>query len=291
MQEMSETADQIARLDFSARCRRSRCREMDDLGLSLNEMADRLQDYTGKLQTANAQLKQDIAEKERAEAARKRLIAGLSHDLKTPIALISGYAEGLSSGMARTPEQVAEYCGVIGEESDRMSALISRMLELSRLESGAVRPEPERFDLSELLDGLAGLFRVEIGKADIALEKDFPPECMVCTDAGAAEQVLTNYVQNAVAHMGEGRRLRIAIRDAGPRWRAEVFNSAPPFSEEERQSIWETFYRGEGSRRRKNGESGLGLAIVRGNMELLNLPYGVRNEADGVVFFAEFPKG
>ncbi|MEA4964374.1 MAG: HAMP domain-containing sensor histidine kinase [Oscillospiraceae bacterium] len=287
LRQMAAAADRIAGLDFSGRCQNSRCRELNELGGGLNAMSDKLQDYTGQLVSANERLKADIAERERAEAARKRLIAGLSHDLKTPIALISGYADGLQAGMAKTEAQRKEYCAVIGEESDRMAEILGKMLALSRLECGAIRPEPEVFDLSELLRGLCGLFRVEMGKAGIMLETDIPDSTPVETDYTAAEQVLTNYLQNAVYHMGEGKRLRVSVRETETGAEAAVYNSAPPIADTE--ALWEPFYRGESSRQRKHGETGLGLSIVRGNMDLLSLPYGVRNLEGGVEFYAVFP--
>lgn len=287
LRQMARAADQIAGLDFSGRCSGSRCRELEELGGSLNQMSDRLQDYTGQLVAANDQLKRDIAEKERIEAARKRLIAGLSHDLKTPIALIGGYAEGLQAGMAKTKQDRDEYCQVICEESERMADILARMLELSRLESGAVEPQPEVFDLAEVLRSLCGLFRVETEKADITLNMVLPNQSLVETDYAAAEQVLLNFLQNAVYHMGEGRQLRVCLQPVAQGVEAAVFNSALPL--EDAAAIWEPFYRGEQSRQRKNGEMGLGLSIVKGNMELLGLPYGVRNVPGGVEFYAVFP--
>ena len=115
-------------------------------------MSDQLQSALSQLRQANAQLQDDIRAIERSESAMKHLIGNLSHDLKTPLALISGYAEGLSAGMAKTPDQQQEYCGIILDETERMRQIITRMLQLSQLESGQVQLELERFDIARLLE-------------------------------------------------------------------------------------------------------------------------------------------
>ncbi len=291
MEHIAGAAQRIAERDFSHRCDDSYINEIGELAQSVNTMSDQLQRYTEELQTANEQLKADIAEIDRVQRARKDLVNNISHDLKTPIALISGYADGLASGMARTPEQVREYCDVIMDESDRMLSMIQRMLQLSRLESGNVNLSMEELCLSELLDDLLGSFRVEIDRAGIALECDYEPGLYVFSDFVSVEQSLLNYIQNAVSHMGEGKQLRISVAKAQRgRLRVSVFNSAEPFPPEEIAELWDTFYRGEKSRKRIGNRSGLGLAIVKGNMQLLGERYGVENAPDGVTFWLELPE-
>jgi signal transduction histidine kinase len=225
---------------------------------------------------------------EKSEQARKSLVSNISHDLKTPIALISGYADGLRVGMAKTEDQMREYCDVISDETDRMMEMICQMLEVSRLESGTVQLTVDDFDLSEELDGILTSFRVEIERRGIQLTRDYPESVYIRSDALSVEQVLINYIQNAVSHMGEGNRMAVTVTGSEV-LRVTVFNSADPIPEEDLERIWDTFYRGEKSRTRASRQSGLGLAIVRGNMELLGLSYGVDNVEGGVEFWAEFP--
>ncbi len=291
IEQMTTAAKRIAARDFSQRCDDSDCIEISTLAQSVNTMSDQLQLYTGELQAANERLKADIAAIERGQRARKDLVANISHDLKTPIALISGYADGLASGMAKTPAQVREYCDVIIDETERMQSMLQRMLQLSRIESGGVVLTMEEFCLSDLLDDLLGLFRVEIERAGIKVERDYAPGLYVVSDYISAEQALTNYLQNAVQHIGTERQLRISVHSKPDgRLRVTVFNSAEPFSEEERAELWDSFYRGEKSRKRAGNRSGLGLAIVKGNMELLGEPFGVDNAPGGVAFWLELPE-
>ena len=292
IEHITAAAQRIAERDFSQRCDDSYINEIGELAQSINTMSDQLQRYTEELQTANEQLKADIAAIDRVQRARKDLVNNISHDLKTPIALISGYADGLASGMARTPEQVREYCDVIMDESDRMLSMIQRMLQLSRLESGSVTLSPETLCLSDLLDDLLGSFRVEIERAGISLVCDYGPGLYVVSDYVSVEQSLLNYVHNAISHMGEGKQMRVSVTKAPKcRLRISVFNSADPFPAEEITELWDTFYRGEKSRKRIGDRSGLGLAIVKGNMQLLGERFGVENMPGGVEFWLELPEG
>lgn len=286
--EMTTVSRQIADHDFSQRCDGGTITEMHDLAGSINLISDQMQDYIRELEEANAQLKADLEKVEKSELARKSLVSNISHDLKTPIALISGYADGLRAGMAKTDEQVREYCDVISDETDRMMDMICEMLEVSRLESGTVQLNMDDFDLIEELDGILSSFRMEIERRGITLSRDYPESAYIYSDAVCVEQVLMNYIQNAVSHMGEGRQMRVTVTGREIR-RVTIYNSSPPIPDEDLERIWDTFYRGEKSRTRASHQSGLGLAIVRGNMELLDMQYGVRNVAGGVEFWAEFP--
>ena len=290
MTQITSIADQIAHLDFSQKCQSDLGGEIGVMANSVNTMSDFMQDYIGRLQAANDQLKKDIQLQQEQVEARKNLVSNLSHDLKTPIGLISGYADGLRSGMAKTPEEVKEYCDVICDESDRMMSMILRMMELFRLESGTVEMVPEEFDLSDLLDYVTEIFNIEIEKEQIDFRKDYPDGLYILADYFSVEQVITNYMQNAVSHMGDGKQLRVNVEEKPDRYRVNVFNSAGPIPQEEQGRIWDSFYRLDKSRTRSRRESGLGLSIVRSNMELLGGAYGVENVNGGVVFWAEFPR-
>ena len=289
LEEMSHVASKIEQLDFSARCPEGSGNELGQLAGSINAMSDTMQQYIAQLEQANDQLRQDIQEKERIETARRTLIDNLSHDLKTPLAIISGYAEGLSSGMAKTPQAYREYCDVIEDETQRMREMLSRMLAFSQLESGAVELEPEVFSLSDLLDDLTAMFAQRAESSGIRMTLSCPPDQYVFCDFVAAEQSLTNYLQNAISHLSGEKRIEVSASVRDDRVRVEVFNTASPIPEEEQPRLWESFYRMEKSRRRQGGESGLGLAIVRSNMELMGMPYGMKNAEDGVVFWLELP--
>lgn len=290
IEQMTEAAQRMARRDFSLRCDDGFANEIGSLARSINSMSDQLQRYTGELQAANEKLKEDIDVVRRTQISRRNLISNISHDVKTPLALISGYAAGLASGMADTPEKMREYCEVIIDESDRMLVMLDRMLQLSRVESGGVELNIESFCLTDLIDDLLEENRAEIERVGIHLTREYAPDICVRSDYVCSEQVLRNYIQNAVQHMGAGLAMRVRVTpSASGRVRVAVFNSARPFDGEDLAELWDSFYRGEKSRKRAGCQSGLGLAIVRGNMELLGEQYGVENVPGGVEFFMELP--
>lgn len=288
--QITNIANQIAHLDFSQKCDVDMGGEIGVMAESVNTMSDFMQTYIAQLQEANEQLKADIQQKKEQEEARKNLVSNLSHDLKTPIGLIAGYADGLRQGMAKTEDEVREYCDVICDESDRMMTMILKMMELFRLESGTVQLEPEEFDLAELLHYVVEIFDLEIERAGLEFSAEFGEDLHVKTDYFSAEQVLLNYVQNAISHINGGNRLRLWVTEGEDCYRVQVFNSSAPIPAEELPRLWDSFYRLDKSRGRSGRESGLGLSIVKSNMELLGGGYGVENAEGGVVFWAEFPK-
>lgn len=283
--DIVQAAGKIAELDFSGRCEPSPVRELDELSSSINTMADRLQSSVAELQSANEQLQQELEDRTRQQKENTELLANLSHDLKTPIAIISGYAEGLQEGVARTPEQQEKYYGMILTESEHMSRIVSRMLASTRLESDDVPLVVEDFDLAVMLDEALGLFQREIQRLGLRVETDYGRPLMAHTDYESIRQSVVNYVQNAVYHINNGKLIRVSVKPEGDLLRLSVVNSSAPLREEEQARIWDKLYRGDYARQRSHGEAGLGLAIVRGNMERLGLAYGCRNLDGGLVEF------
>ena len=288
--QITDIANKIAHLDFSERCDVNTNDEIGDMAVSINTMSDFMQTHIQQLEQANQLLKEDMHLRHEQNIARNNLLANLSHDLKTPIGLISGYADGLRSGMAKTDTEIREYCDVIVDESDRMMNLIVRMMELFRLESGSVELQPEEFDLADLLNYIVEIFTIEVDRYGLNFTQDYSDCLYIHEDYFSVEQVLTNYMQNAISHMGQEHELKLYVKDTGSSYRVCVFNSAAPLAEDELSHIWDSFYRGDKSRTRSRRESGLGLSIVRGNMELMGGAYGVRNVPGGIEFMAEFAK-
>ena len=281
--KIAATAAKIAKLDFSRRCPPALTAELNELSQSINAMSDSLEENVNALRDANAQLQTELAERTRQQQITSDLIANLSHDLKTPIAIISGYAEGLQEGVARTPEKQQSYYEMILRESEHMQDIVSRILSLGRMESGETPIVLEDFDESFQLE-------LERGKLDLALAA--PKPCMVRSDYTCTRQSLQNYIQNAVYHINEGNRIRVFVEDGKERVRVRVTNSSAPIPEDEARKLWDKLYRRDVSRQRHNGEMGLGLSIVKGNMERLGNAYGFENDPffPGVSFWLELPK-
>lgn len=289
---ITDTAAQIAELDFSRRCPPALTLELDALSQSINSMADSLENNVRALREANRQLQAELAERIRQQQISSELMANLSHDLKTPIAIISGYAEGLREGVARTPEKQNTYYDMILRESEHMQVIVSRMLALGRMESGETPIQPEDFDLTLMLDEIIDSFQRVLEREGLELKREGYRPCMVHTDYSCVRQSLQNYIQNAIYHINQGNRIRVRLEPLEHSVRVRVTNSSAPIPEEKARRLWDKLYRGDSSRQRHNGEVGLGLAIVKGNMERLGHPYGFENDPDfpGVCFWLELPK-
>ena len=283
--ELTVQSQKMARLDFDARYVSRAGNEIDVLGRNFNHMSARLEQTISELKTANNELKKDIADKIEINEKRKEFLDNVSHELKTPIALIQGYAEGLKMGINDDPESTEFYCDVIIDEAARMNTLVQSLLALSRLESGRDVPVMERVDLTQLVRGVMGTMTLMTEQAGATIRFETETPVYVWTDEFKTEQVVTNYLSNAVHHVNEGGRIEIRFQEEGPRIRVGVFNSGGSIPEEELDKVWTKFYKVDKSHSRDYGGTGIGLSIVKAIMESMHQEYGVKNCEDGVEFW------
>ncbi len=288
--QMTRVARDLAALDFSARCETGARDEIGLLGQSVNTMADALQEYIGRMHRANEALTEDVRERIRMQEAQKELISNISHELKTPLSLMMGYAEGLRAGMAVDGATRRDYCDVIVDEGQRMNRLIAELLDLFKLQSGRTPPVPVPFDVGELAEGLARRFGLPAAERGLKLTNAVPQGVTVTADPDAAEQVLRNYLQNALRHAARGGLVELSCADAGDRVRISVYNDGASIPDEHLPRLWDSFFRGDAARGREHGQAGLGLAIVKAQMERQGLGYGAENRIGGVVFWMELKK-
>lgn len=289
IKELSRVADSMSRLNFSDRYTGKRDDELGDLGRSINTMSAALESAISELKSANLQLMNDNEQKTRQNEARRAFIANVSHELKTPISLIQTYAEGLKEDIAAGAENRDFYCEVITDEANKMSVLIKKMTMLMQLEAGNEQITIERFDISELLYGLLQKNQPRFEEKDVAVTPPPPYPVYVWADEFLMENVLSNYLSNALNHVPPHGRIILHIRpcDEKKRVRISVFNSGNPIPKEELPRIWESFYKVDKARTRAYGGTGIGLSVVAAIMSAHHMPYGVINHDDGVEFFIE----
>ncbi len=282
---LTTISERMSNLDFEARYAGEATDEIGVLGHSMNTLSSRLKDAIGELKTANLQLQRDIEEKIQIDEMRKEFIANVSHELKTPIALIQGYAEGLSEGMAEDKESRDYYCEVIVDEAQKMNRMVKQLLTLSALESGKDVVVMERFDIAELIRGL--LASVHILTEQAGVETVFVQEgpCYVWADEFKIEEVVTNYLSNALNHVHSGGEIQVSLRQQQGRIRVGVFNTGSPIPQEDLPNLWTKFYKVDKARTRAYGGSGIGLSIVKAIMHSHQQPFGVENREDGVEFW------
>lgn len=292
IRSLSAIAQGISRLDFSRRYTGRGQDELADLGNSLNAMSATLEHTIGELQSANEALSRDVERKTKQNEARRAFISNVSHELKTPIALIQTYAEGLREDIADGAVNRDYYCEVIEDESQKMSLMIKKMTLLMQLEDGSEELEYERFDVCELLRNLMEKNAVLLAEKQAALLPPPDRPVMVRADQFLIEHVLTNYLTNAIHHVSPGGRISAYFqRTDENRVRISVYNTGALIPEEDLERIWESFYKVDKARTRAYGGTGIGLSVVSAIMKAHHMPYGVFNrqsaEETGVEFYLE----
>ncbi len=284
--KMSHVARRMARLDFDVKAPDDRTDEIGELGHSMNELSSQLEDTISELKTANASLAQDIQEKERIEEMRSEFLSHVSHELKTPLALIQGYAEGLKDSVNDDPESREFYCDVITDEATKMNTLIMQLLNLNELEFGNQPLNIVRFDVKEQIHGILQANSILMEQKHVKLESPDDEPVYVWADAFKMSEVFTNYLSNAIHYVKDGGVIRVTVEKLEQEIiRVSVFNEGNPISEEAVEKVFVKFYKEDAARTRSYGGSGIGLSIVEAIQKSHGRDYGVYNVADGVVFY------
>lgn len=285
--QLAEISQRMTNLDFDAKFRSKGENEIDFLGEHMNQMSETLERTISELKSANNQLKIDIEKKEQIDEMRKEFISNVSHELKTPIALIQGYAEGLQECINEDAESREFYCDVIMDEADKMNRMVKNLLTLNQLESGNEQVVFERFDVVELIQGVINATAILREQEGIALTFEAKEPMYVWADEFKTEQVLTNYISNAIHYAANEKRIVITITKKEDIVRIGVFNSGNPIPEPEIEHIWEKFYKVDKARTREYGGNGIGLSIVKAIMDSFHRECGVKNYENGVEFWFE----
>lgn len=285
--QLAEISKRMTNLDFEAKFHSRGENEIDFLGEHMNQMSETLEKTISELKSANNQLKIDIEKKEQIDEMRKEFISNVSHELKTPIALIQGYAEGLQECINDDAESREFYCDVIMDEAEKMNRMVKNLLTLNQLESGNEQVVFERFDIVELIQGVINATAILREQNGIDLTFQIEEPMYVWADEFKTEQVLTNYISNAIHYASGEKRIVITVKNIEGIVRISVFNTGAPIPESEVEHIWEKFYKVDKARTREYGGNGIGLSIVKAIMESFHRDCGVINYEDGVEFWFE----
>lgn len=285
--QLAEISRKMTNLDFDAKFHSRGENEIDFLGEHMNQMSETLEKTISELKSANNQLKIDIKKKEQVDEMRKEFISNVSHELKTPIALIQGYAEGLQECINDDPESREFYCEVIMDEAEKMNLMVKNLLTLNQLESGNDQVVFERFDITELIQGVINATAILREQNGIELIFEEKKPMYVWADEFKTEQVLTNYISNAIHYASGEKKIVITVAKKEDIVRIGVFNTGNPIPESEVEHIWEKFYKVDKARTREYGGNGIGLSIVKAIMDSFHRECGVINYEYGVEFWFE----
>ncbi|MGN0948859.1 MAG: sensor histidine kinase [Megasphaera sp.] len=291
--ELKNLAVAMAHLDFSKKWKGNWNDEIGELGDSINTLSNQLNVALTALQQSNTELQKQLDKAKEVEHMRKSFLSAVSHELKTPLAIIQGYAEGLDTLDIDEATQ-RRYCSVIRSETQKMDKLVKDLLNLSRLETGSFKLEETVFDFTALVADSQDRFAKAIADKGIHVEWNFPAEMNVYGDPERISTVLTNFMSNAIDYTAKGKHIRVFAENLGERYRISVYNEGSHIEEKYQQRIWEPFYKIDSSRARSPqrifGGHGLGLGTVAALVKLHGETYGVRNEPDGVTFWFTIKK-
>lgn len=286
---VNQVTKKMAQLDFSERCPKSTINEINELGKSINHLSSALDMSLVDLRKKNKQLQLDIYNEQQLDKAKNEFISNASHELKTPISIIQGYAEGLKVGIT-DGDDIEEYCDIIMEEAQKMNSLVLKLLEMCQYESGGHKMKKENFNISYATESLLNP-RIKLLKEEgITLCLNINPEYNGYADISSIDTVINNYVSNAVSHVSGTMLILICCKDIGNKYRFSVYNSGKNISNDDIGRIWDSFYRADKAHSRAAGRFGLGLSFVKSIQELHGNDYGVINRPDGVEFWIDIDK-
>ena len=290
IEKLNEITKRISELDFSHKYEvNDSDDELNNLGKNINTMSETLEKTITQLRMSNIELEKDIEEKSKTDEMRKQFISDVSHELKTPIALIQGYAEGLVENVTEDEESRKFYAEVILDESNKMDILVKKLLELMKLEYGKMTFNLTRFNISELIGELIRKNKKLLEEKNITIHFDNEPYYIIA-DEFYIEQVVNNYFTNALKNVAEvegKKEIIISYQKEDAKLRVKVFNTGENIEEENLNRIWNRFYKVDTSRNRESGGTGIGLSLVRAIMQNTHNKYGVENKENGVEFYFE----
>lgn len=285
--ELARISERMARLDFDAKYSGKSRNEIALLGNNINELSYTLEATISELKTANNELQKDIEKKNEIDEMRKEFLSNVSHELKTPIALIQGYAEGLKEEINDDAESREFYCDVIIDEAAKMNNMVKKLLTLNQLEFGNDLVSLERFDIAALIQNYIQSAEILTKQKEITVRFEILPPIYVWADEFKTEEVFANYFSNAMNHAAGERIIDVRLVRKENKVRISVFNTGEPIPSESVPHLWEKFYKVDKARTREYGGNGVGLSIVKAIMNSMNQGYGVINYDNGVEFWFE----
>ena len=283
---ITSAANKMANMDFDVKLDVKREDELGILSNSLNTLSVELETSLNELTHANNQLKLDYEEEKKQEKVRKEFVANVSHELKTPLGIVKGFAEGIKDGIKE--EKREYYIEVILDEIRKMDSLVMEMLRLSKFDAEAITFNKKDFDLRDMIISVVRIFNKSLD--DKNLKIDIMGELNVVNgDKDKLEQVLINLIGNAIKYCNDKSTIIIKGELYKDKNIISVENDCKPFTDEEKEKIWDRFYKTDKSHNRDQGGIGLGLSITKAILEGHGCEYGVENTETGVRFYFSVP--
>ena len=285
---INDKTKSIINMDFGETCPPFKIKEIHELGSNINSLSASLSSALGELQNENRRLEMDIEMKRRMEKTMRSFMANVSHELKTPISIIQGYAEGMKFGIGC--DSTEEFCDIIIEESDKMNNLVCRLMEYLQYGNENYRVNKITFNIASFIRECVDLRSHRIKEADADITVDIDERLYGYGDTELLSNVFNNYLSNALSHLDYEKKIVITSKDMGSCCRISVFNTGRQIPGSDIENIWQSFYRADKSHSRAEGRFGLGLSIVAKLQDLHGQRYGVMNRENGVEFWFDIEK-
>lgn len=288
LDEINAVTKNMTKMDFNSSCQHYSIKELDELSRNINALSDSLNITLENLRNKNQQLQKEIEKEHTLTETRKDFIASASHELKTPIAIIQGYAEGLKYGIA--DGKADEYYDIIIDETEKMNTLVLRLLEQTKYDYGGYKVKYTTFNILEAVNKLMHTRIRILEDKDINTIYEIDNNLYTYYDENIFNIVLGNYISNAISHCENEKYIKIICCEKGDVYRISVINSGAPINEEDIENIWNSFYRADKAHSRNSGRFGLGLSIVASLQNNTAHKYGVINHKNSVEFWFDIPK-
>ena len=288
--ELASISERMSELDFDAKYEGKSKNEIGLLGNNFNRMSERLEKTISELKSANLELQKDIENREALEEMRSEFISSVSHELKTPIAVIQGYAEGLAEGICDDKESRDYYCSVICDEANKMNFMVKKLMTLNEIEFGEQQPEIIRLDIVTFISNQLRSAEVLLEQSEIKVQFEEENPIYVWGDEFLIEEVFMNYLTNAIHYCINEKLIKVSLAEVEGCIRVSVFNTGEQIPEENIEHLYEKFYKVDKARTRSYGGSGIGLSIVKAVQDASEKAYGVINRSNGVEFWFDIEK-
>lgn len=284
--KINRTASRMIEMNFTEKCDVKSKDEIGNLASSLNFLSDKLDTTLNQLQNANEKLQRDLDIQRELDLMRKDFIAAVSHEFKTPVTLLRGYTESIKDKVAQEHERDMVLNTII-TEVNKIDKLVQNLLDLSSMETSGYKMEWSEFYIEELLKNISKKYELLMKDKRLNFRTDIScNDILVKADSFRIEQVVSNFLNNAIANTEEGKTIILMCKREGDSVNISVENEGNHIPDEERNRIWEKFYRVDKSRSRKTGGgTGLGLAICKTILDNHACTYGVENTELGVKFY------
>ena len=287
VREVEAVAKNVAELSFDKTASEDvSTKELYSLSVSVNSMANKLNDLITELESANKQLQADVEYQRQLETMRRVFIANVSHEMKTPLCMLIMYSENLKNNIDGIDRDY--YCSTIIEEAERLNSMVKQLLDLSAIENGLSHISLSPLDMSALCARL--IERTAVLLKPFRVETEIQDGLNVSGDENYLEQAASNFITNAVSHSPEGAVIKVRLTGDSGNAVFSVYNQGSHIAEYDLPHVWESFYQTDKSRTQtEDMHIGLGLYIVKTIVEAHHGSCNAQNEADGVRFSFSIP--